>query len=161
MWWSRHFISGIAALFLGGCALENVQKSQLQQVAVDRIPERAGQILRLALLRRFGSSDHVEAGKAFDLQVTLDLKETPLGIGRDALVRRVRIKAIASYVLKSRAPGVLSKTGRAVFTNAYEVLEGAPYANTASSHHAREMAIQGLAEILTMEILCALQPQKT
>ncbi len=117
----------LVAPSLGGCGFHPLYAaapggaagpaaSGLAQISVGLIPERTGQLLRLALQERFERSGLVPAHR-YDLNVTFSVSGEPIGIQADTSNSRVRFVGTASYQLIAEDPGrstLTSGTARSV-----------------------------------------------
>lgn len=75
----------------------------LAQIAVGLIPERAGQLLRLALQQRFEGAGGGVA-RRYDLTVTFAITQESIGIQADSSATRTRFIGQAQYWLTAQDP---------------------------------------------------------
>jgi len=160
MWWSKAR-SGLVALLalallapgLAGCGFQPVYgrhglatapSAQLNQVAIDPIPDRPGQTLRNLLIDRMYAGGR-PADPAYRLAVQLTASEEELGIRKDATATRARLRLVASYELIDIATGqtVYRTFSRAVVS--YNLLE-AQYATLVAEQDAYERGLTELAD---------------
>lgn len=88
----------------------------LAEISVAIIPERTGQLLRLALQERFERAG-LAAAHLYDLSVAFSIASEPLGIEQNSTATYARLVGTATYTLVSQDPGratVTSGSARAV-----------------------------------------------
>lgn len=112
---------------LGGCGLHPMYArapngeagpaaSGLAQISVGLIPERTGQLLRLALQERF-ERNGLAAAHRYDLAVTFAISNAVIGVQQDTSNVRFRLVGTANYQLIAQDPGrttLTSGTARSV-----------------------------------------------
>ena len=89
---------------------------ELSLIDVDRMPDRAGQLLRQALQQRLSDPDTGPA-KQYELSVSFGIASDQIGVQQDSTVTRVRQTGTATWFLKKLDPGntvVTSGTARAL-----------------------------------------------
>jgi LPS-assembly lipoprotein len=79
-----------------------VSRRDLSTVFVENIPERPGQLLRLALQERFGDDSGTPA--SYDLHVTFGISGEGIAIEINDIATRVRLIGTASWSLMNRDP---------------------------------------------------------
>jgi LPS-assembly lipoprotein len=122
----RRQVAAWMLLALGGCGLHPIYarpaggrptaSAQLGAVTVDRIPERAGQMLQLALQQRLEGSGTGQT-KRYDLSVQLGLEGEAAGYQPDTSITFVRFIGTAHYSLTADEPQrrtLISGTARSV-----------------------------------------------
>jgi LPS-assembly lipoprotein len=75
----------------------------LAKIAVGLIPERTGQLLRLALQERFERAG-IAAAHEYDLTVTFAIADDTLAIQQDTTATWIRVTGTANYRLVSQDP---------------------------------------------------------
>lgn len=99
----------VPLLALAGCGFHPVygtagagggtSSAELAAINVERIPERAGQLLRGDLQTRFESSGTI-VPKRYDLTVAFTFTQEGIAINPDNTASRIRYTAVAAYVLR-------------------------------------------------------------
>lgn len=116
----------------------------LNQVAIDPIADRSGQVLRNLLIDRF-YLDGRPMNPAYRLAIRLSATEEELGIQPDATATRARLRLVANYELIDVASGqpVYRSFSRTIVS--YNILE-AQYSTLASEQDALERGLSELSE---------------
>lgn len=144
-------LSGGLAGGLTGCGFrplygrgpaEDALRAELATVAVARIPERSGQLLRNALERRLERAGGGRP-KLYTLSVALEERIEELGVERDNTAARANLYMTARFVLARDGRRLLSGTSQSIA--AYNIL-AQPYATVISQKDSRERAAEQLAE---------------
>lgn len=142
-----------SSLALSGCGLHPLYGNQgsgrvgggeLQQVAIDLIPERNGQVLRNLLMDKF-YLDGRPAKPDYRLAIQLSSTEENLGIRPDATATRSRVRINADVqLLSSRTGEVLFRTNaRAIIS--YDILQ-AQYATLVGQQDAFQRGLTQLSD---------------
>jgi LPS-assembly lipoprotein len=115
----RGLLLGATAL-LSGCGFQPIYmptasnkagpaKRELTTVFVRIIPERPGQLLRLALQERFGSDSGTPS--SYDLAVSFGISGEAIGIEQSSIATRIRFIGNASWNLLAHDPHNTRLTG--------------------------------------------------
>ena len=158
----RRAILGAALLSLGGCGFRPVYgpaaagragaSEELAAVAVGPIPERTGQLLRLALQDRLERGATAVAQR-YDLTVTLGVNTEGLAIQTGYATSRVRLIGSASWVLTAQDPGRSTlKTGFAREVDGYNVFNNQFFASDLEGETVQRRMMDALAEQVTMQL---------
>ena len=126
-------------------------EQQLADVAIDNLPDRRGQQLRLLLSDRFYGTTAPAPTARYRLAVTYTASKQDLGIARDDSATRSRLNLTASYKLidaTSKEP-LLEGKERAFVS--YNILTG-PYATLAAEENAYDRGLVQLADLLTNRV---------
>lgn len=123
----RTFLPLLAAPILTACGFRPVYgpvgsdkdgqaATALAEISVAIIPERTGQLLRLALQERFERAG-IAVAHRYDLSVAFSIVSEALGIEQNSTATYARLVGTATYTLVSQDPGratVTSGSARAV-----------------------------------------------
>ncbi|ACI99932.1 LPS assembly lipoprotein LptE [Rhodospirillum centenum] len=117
---------------------------QLNQVFIDPLPDRSGQVLRNKLIDRFYHEGR-PSDPAYRLAIQLAAQEEDLGIRQDATATRARLRLVASYELIDNRTGqpVYRTFSRAIIS--YNLLE-AQYATLVAQQDAYDRGLTQLAD---------------
>ena len=155
MWSANVLAAGLTLLVLSGCGFRPLYAehpsrggiaAELAQVAVGRIPERSGQ-----LLRRFLTEGLAPDGpRKPTLDLLIDLTETSVGtaISKDATATRTNISFVASFRLVDRVDDELRLEGRERAVASYDSV-ASEYATEVARRDAQRRSI----EVLSTRIL--------
>jgi LPS-assembly lipoprotein len=116
----RRAVLAGAGLLLTGCGWHAVYapdalgvpgpaQSNLAAISVALIPERTGQLLRLALQKRFERFGIVTAPR-YTLTTTFSIASEAIGIQSDSSATRIRLSGAADWQLASLTPPVATIT---------------------------------------------------
>ena len=153
--WCR---AGAAALFavlaaLAGCGFEPLHGSRSCEggraatgtaaIAVGRIDDRLGQVLRNVLRDRLNPSGK-KLEPLYTLEVVVDETVSQLLIRRDAASTFSRVRVSARYILRDRASNEVLDKGRASAAAAFNVVESG-FANIIAERATRNRAAREVA----------------
>lgn len=149
---------------LGGCGFRPLYgdsraapvPTHLAGVDVGLIPERHGQLLRLALQERLDPRGANPPAR-YDLEVQFGIAGEGIGIRRDAAATRDRLVATASWVLRRRdatREEVARGVSRAV--DAYNVIDSQGFATDQFNEAARVRLAEALADQIVQRLAVAL-----
>lgn len=158
----------LAALIPAGCGFRTVYGSgreaasvsaDLSQVEIGIIPDRAGQVLRNALIDRFYPAGR-PANAPFVLSLT-PVRETltDLDITRESDSTRTQIRLRTDIVLSDRANGQTLLTRRIESVTSYNIL-GSEFATRVTREDARRNALADLARQIEQELSLYFARQK-
>jgi LPS-assembly lipoprotein len=122
---------------------------QLNQVAIDSIPDRTGQMLRNDLIDRMYGKGR-PALPAYHLSVTLRTSQEDLGILANATTALAAVHAFGDYTLKDANGKTLTK-GSAQSTASYDKLTSM-YASQAAQDGALERTVREVSEQITARL---------
>ena len=91
---------GFHPIYAAHGGAQGAAQAGLAAINIALIPERAGQILRLALLQRFGQ-DVGPTAPRYDLAVSFSLSSDLIGIQQNNVPTRVRMVGAASWWLRA------------------------------------------------------------
>lgn len=157
----------VAGLALSGCGLHPLYGNQgssravgaeLQQVAIDLIPERNGQVLRNLLMDKF-YFDGRPAKPDYRLAIQLSSTEENLGIRPDATATRSRVRINADVQLLSAQTGeVLFRTNaRSIIS--YDILQ-AQYATLVGQQDAFQRGLTQLSDDIRTRLAIHFEQQR-
>jgi LPS-assembly lipoprotein len=142
-----------AALMLAGCGFHPLYaqrgsapriNERLEDVAVDIIPNRQGQILRNELLDRVtprGAPSH----PTYHLGIQLTESRQEFAIRTDETATRSDVILTAQFTLRRSADDKVVHQGIAVVRNSYDLLQN-KFATLSAAEDARDRALTQLAE---------------
>jgi LPS-assembly lipoprotein len=159
----RRVMAMLGASMLAGCGFrpvyappapgeESAAAAALAQIKVGLIPERSGQLLRLALQERFERAGLAVAQK-FDLAVSLGINVDSIAIRTDSSATWVRVVGTANYSLVAQDPGratVTSGTARSV--DGYNNYVNQYFAATTDSDAAQRRVTESLADQIALQL---------
>ena len=167
MWWARSApLLALVALLLSGCGLHplyggasgDATVTGLNEIQINRIPERVGQVLRNYLSDRMQPQGLQHA--RYTLDVSVGEQRGDLGIQKDATVTFSRLTLIASFVLKDATSGAVLLTGNARADNSYNQLEGG-FPSLSSQDDARTRAAQTVGQEIVSRLSLYLKNRQT
>lgn len=139
----------VSALALSGCGFHPLygERSRaapqaLNQVEIELIEGRTGQMLRNELLTRFHPRGG--SGSRYSLTVKVDETLTDLGIRKDSTATRANLTLVASFVVRSLANRQPLMTGTTRSINSYNILTS-DFATLSARADARKRGIRQLA----------------
>lgn len=157
----RRGLLGGASLLLGGCGFRPVYgpsgasagaEDELSAIAVGLIPNRSGQLLRLALqdkLERGG----VGVAQRYDLSVTLSLVSEPLSIQSGNTSSRVRVVGIAAWVLTAQdVERRTLKSGSAREVDGYNIFNNQYFASDQENDVVQRRMTEALSEQIALQL---------
>lgn len=157
----RRGLVGGWLLLLGGCGFHPVYGSagvgvgaegELSAIAVGLIPNRPGQLLRLALQDKF---ERGGAGVAqrYDLSVTLSLSSEALSIQAGNTSSRVRVVGNAGWVLTAQdAERRTLKAGSAREVDGYNVFNNQYFASDQENDVVQRRMVEALSEQIALQL---------
>jgi LPS-assembly lipoprotein len=138
---------GLRPVYAGGAS--GPVASSLSAISVAPIPERAGWLMRNALIDRLGSD--ASANAAYRLEVDLDDDISGFGIRGDRSVTRERRTLRARYRLVQASTGLVLLDATAGSDAGIDVVSS-PYATVA----AEQTALERLAKVVADQIVARL-----
>lgn len=156
-----------ASLALSGCGLHPLYGEQsagravdgeLQQVAIDLIPERNGQVLRNLLMDRF----YLEGRPSrpdYRLAIRLSSTEENLGIRPDATATRSRVRINADVQLLSAKTGEVLYRANARSIVSYDILQ-AQYATLVGQQDAFQRGLTQLSDDIRTRLAIHFEQQR-
>jgi len=156
----RRTLTGLALLGVAGCGFRPLYgrhdktgaSEHLDEVNVDIIPDRQGQLLRQALQQRLeGAGD--SRTKRFGLAVVYSLASDPIAIQRDSTSSRVRVTATATWTLRSLQPGqgVLT-SGLARMMDGFNIIDQQYFAADMENEDAQRRVAEAIAGQITLQM---------
>lgn len=157
---SRRTLTSLFLLSVAGCGFHPVYgrrdkagpSDRLDEVNVDVIPDRQGQLLRQALQQRLEGSGEGRA-KRFGLAVVYSVASDPISIQRDSTSSRLRVVATASWTLRSLQPGqgVLT-SGSARMMDGFNVIDQQYFALDLENEDAQRRLAESVADQVTLQM---------
>lgn len=157
---SRRALTNLLLLGVAGCGFrplysrkDNIAPSEhLDEVSVDVIPDRQGQLLRQALQQRLEGAGDSRA-KRFGLAVVYSVAVDALAIQRDSTSTRVRVVASATWTLRGLQPGQgILKTGSARMVDGYNVIDQQYFALDLENEDAQRRLADTIANQITLQM---------
>lgn len=124
-------------------------QAQLATVAIDNIPDRNGQMLRLLLTDRFYAAAP-QAAAQYRLNVSYRSYREELAIKRDDVATRARLSLTATFTL-TPLDGSTAFGGTERSSVSYNILTD-PYATSAAEQNALERGLTQLADNITSRV---------
>ncbi len=145
---------GFRAVYAPGSSDANAPAAAaLAQIGVGLIPERSGQLLRLALQERFERAG-IAAARRYDLAVSFGVSSDTLGIRfSDSNPTWVRVVGTATYVLVAQDPGratVTSGTARSV--DGYNVFANQYFAADQEADAVQRRVAEAVADQIALQL---------
>ena len=144
------WLAAIASVALAGCGFRplygetsEAAPAALAEVAIDRIDDRVGQMMRNQLLDKINPRGAPSRPK-YLLTVKLTESTERIGLRQDATATRVNLRMNATYQLRRVDGGVVFRSTSA-FTGSYNVLLN-DFATLSSENDARRRVVQDLSE---------------
>jgi len=146
-------VLALAGPSLGGCGFRPAYGTmghrggavaELNRVFIEPIADRSGQVLRNHLIDRFYTDGRPEQTD-YRLSVSLTAAREDLGIQKNAVATRARLRMTAHYELTETATGKVVYRTHSRSIVSYNLLE-AQYATLVAEQDAYERALQQLAE---------------
>lgn len=163
MWSRRALLGGL--LLAGGCgfrplyapaAPEEGAVTALSGVQVANIPERSGQLLRQALMRRLDPAG-LGGAPRHELRVALAVENEPIGFRRDGVPSRIRSTARAEWRLVALGPPQSEVArGQERSFDAYNIPDGQFFAADAGREAMERRLMEQLAERIVLRLAAAL-----
>jgi hypothetical protein len=126
--------------------------SDLGLIDVGLVPERMGQLLRLAVQERLeGSGAPIE--KQYDLQMILSFGEDQMGMLSDSSTTRLRYTGSVNYILRRRdsAHTFLASVNARMIDNA-NVFDNQPFATDLETENIERQMMQNLADLVVEKL---------
>jgi LPS-assembly lipoprotein len=154
-------LAGGASL-LGGCGFQPVYmptasgkdgppKRELATVFVRIIPDRPGQLLRLALQDDFASDSGIPP--QYDLAVSYSISGEAIGIESDAIATRVRFIGNASWQLLAHdAKSSRLTGGNARYIDGINTFDGQYFASDLETEAAQQRIANEIAQQITIQL---------
>lgn len=156
MWWRETAAAAAVAASLAGCGLAPLYgehkgvRSTLARVEVAPVADRAGQLLRNALLLALPPRRASEA-PSYRLRLTLGETRQRLGVEEHAAATRANLILAARFVLEDAAGGAALLSGRLESIASYNIV-ASPYGALAAERNARARATSRLADAVVARI---------
>lgn len=155
----RGLLSG-GVLLLGGCGFHPTYgggetgkaSTALAGIEVDLLPERNGQLLRLALQRRFYGPGN-DVPKTAELRIQFSIGSESIGIQEDSSSTRTRFFANADYTLTSLALDrrtITSGFARAV--DGLDIVDGQFFAADLETEQIQRRLAETIADRITSQL---------
>ncbi len=122
---------------------------QMNQVAIDPIPERQGQLLRNDLIDRFYNKGR-PSQPLYHLTVSISVSDEDLGLLTNATTSLAAVHTTGNYTLKDNKDKVIL-TGVARSTGTYDKLNS-QYSTLAAHDSAVERTVQEVSEQITSRL---------
>lgn len=134
-----------------GVTGKSIVQTSLQQVSINPIKSRTGQILRNYLIDRMNPSGQPGGSAAYSLAITIGIQKQELGIRRDETATRANLIMTATYVIQERASGatIFRATSRTV--TSYNILDE-EFATVIAERNARSRGAEQLADDITTRV---------
>jgi LPS-assembly lipoprotein len=159
----RRVVAILGASMLAGCGFrpvygppasgeESAAAAALAQIQVGLIPERSGQLLRLALQERFERAGPGSAHK-FDLAVSFGVSSDAIAIRTDSSPTWVRMVGTATYSLVAQDPTratVTSGTARSV--DGYNLYVNQYFAASTDTDAVQRRIAQAVADQIALQL---------
>jgi len=129
-----------------GAAVED----RLATVALDNIPNRDGQKLRLRLMDRFYGAQAPQT-PLYKLGMSYSSSRENLSIQRNDVATRARLTMVARYSLTDLATNTVVLQGSERAFMSYNILTG-PYATIAAEEDATDRGLTQLADLVTNRV---------
>jgi LPS-assembly lipoprotein len=149
-----------AALALTGCGFSPLYgqsgdasvAQKLDMVSVQNIPDRTGQLLRLALQTQLHAAG-APAQELYSLSVSYNLSTAGIGIQQDSSVTRNRVSGTATWRLTPLgAPSAPLATGHASTEDAANVIDQQYFALTLETDTVNQQVADQLAAAITTQL---------
>ncbi len=166
---SRRNLVGLTLLGLTGCGFHPLYgrrnqvgpSDHLDEVNVDIIPDRQGQLLRQALQQHLEGSGDGRA-KRFGLAVVYSIASDPIAIQRDSTSSRLRVVANASWTLRSLESGQRVLTsGSARMLDGFNVIDQQYFALDMENEDAQRRLAESIAGQITLQMASYFTKQLT
>jgi LPS-assembly lipoprotein len=144
---------GFRPIYADGPAAPGGRGSVAAELAATRvalIPERIGQLLRSALNQRLRNGSAASAQT--ELRVAISLTRQGVGVRGDDTASRVRVSAVANYVLTALGGREPLVTGRAFAADAFNLMANEYFASQLSGEAADERLTERLADDIVAQL---------
>jgi LPS-assembly lipoprotein len=158
---ARRLLLGGTLLLLGGCGFRPVYgpvgttagaESELSAIAVGSIPNRAGQLLRLALQDRLERGG-VGVAQRYDLTVNFTYSAEPIAIQTGYVSSRVRLVANAGWTLTAQDTERRTlTTGSAREVDGYNIFNNQYFASDLESDAVQRRIVEALADQIALQL---------
>ncbi len=150
------------ALVLAGCGFKPLYgesgvagkggvQASLQQVSIDPIKSRTGQILRNFLIDRMNPAGQPGGAAEYSLAITISIQKQELGIRRDETATRANLIMTATYIVKERSSGASIFRAISRTVTSYNILDE-EFATVIAERNARSRGAEQLADDITTRI---------
>jgi LPS-assembly lipoprotein len=164
MWWGKAALLAAAGLMLAGCGFEPLYGEHgrafdpvLASVYVERIPEREGQLLAIALRDSFNpTGQRVEA--KYRLSISLTTTRVENAIRLDATASRLQLQTSANWTLASTEGVLHGGVSRAI--TSFDIVDN-EYANLVAEQDARARLVREISEEIRLRVRTFLMRQGT
>jgi LPS-assembly lipoprotein len=131
---------------------EGPAASGLAEITVGLIPERTGQLLRLALQERFERAA-IAAAHRYDLTVSFGIAGEAIGYQPDSTVTRVRLVGTATYTLTAQDPTRSTlKTGVARVVDGYDIFDQQYFASDQETESVERRMAEAVADQIALQL---------
>jgi LPS-assembly lipoprotein len=153
----------VAALLLAACGFRPVYgpaaggkdgpaAQALAEISVGIIPERSGQLLRLALQERFERAG-IAAAHRYDLTVVFAISSDALAVRPDSTVTYVRLIGTANYSLLAQDPGRATLTsGVARSVDGYNLFDQQFFASDLETEEVQRRLARAVADQIALRL---------
>jgi LPS-assembly lipoprotein len=154
-------LGGAGLLSLAGCGFQPIYakgpegggvSAELAAVEVGLIPERTGQLLRLALQDRLERGG-VAPARRYDLAVSFALSGDPIAVAPDSSITRLRLTGTAHYVLTAQDPTRTTLTsGTARSVDGLNVFQNQLFAVDLESETVQRRIAEAVADQIVLQL---------
>lgn len=157
---NRKLFAAFALLALGGCGftplyggdLGQSTSARLDMVAVQNIPERTGQMLRISLETHL-HADGAPTAEVYALNVAYVINTTAIGIQQDSSATRNRMNAVATWSLTPIGnPGKPLMTGTATAQDAANIIDQQYFALNLETDTVNQQLADDIAAEITSQL---------
>ncbi len=148
---------------LGGCGFRPMYgrasggsagpaQAGLAQIEVGLMPERSGQLLRLALQERFERAG-IATVRRYDLVSSFSISSDAIAIQPDTTVTRVRLVGVASWSLLAQDPQRRTlASGTARSTDGYNIIGEQYFASDLQNEQVQRRIAEAVADQMTLQL---------
>ncbi len=159
----RTFLPMLATPILAACGFrpvygpaasgqDSAAAKALAEISVGIIPERTGQLLRLALQERFERAG-IAAAHRYDLSVGFAVAAETLGVQQDTTSTWIRMIGTATYSLTAQDPGRATLTsGAARSVDGYNIFDQQFFTMDMESDAVERRLSQAVADQIAMQL---------
>jgi LPS-assembly lipoprotein len=131
---------------------DSAAAAALAEISVGIIPERTGQLLRLALQERFERAG-IAAARKYDLAVSFAITGEVVGIQQDTTSTYVRLVGTATYSLVAQDPGRATLTsGSARTIDGYNIFDQQFFAMDQENDAVERRMSQTVADQIALQL---------
>jgi LPS-assembly lipoprotein len=124
----------------------------LAEIAINLIPERAGQLLRLALQERFERAG-ITAPRRYELATSFGIVGDPIAIQPNTTTTRIRLIGTASWTLFAQDPQRTTlASGTARSTEGYNILSEQYFASDLENEEVQRRIAEAVADQMTLQL---------